>query len=503
MPDWPRTALLVENTTAMAWDGNGKQVIGRWKQLRDNVRQFILQEAAAESYVGVVLFGSSIAASDMLPLTDNQNREKLANFISEDSPTVGDKVLGAAIKRGVQLLGPQGGTLILVTQNVQEYTPPPNEDVVGAAENNPVWPILYPSEQNMPTQIYEQLAGISPDTSVLTIPNDILPSEDGYPIQSVDTSVGLHDSLLTAAGSPTVRRANGNCLTDVCNIGLQVSDNTAYISPAYVEVFKSPSDFAVISVTDPNGETIAPANQVQFVNMYQINTLQNGVYQVSITNSAMTKKVIAELWATPAPAPLNLEVSAWSPKGLDNLPYSKGSAPRLLATVTTNSSPVLLADVTAVVANKDSQGASVNITLNDNGIGADVTGQDGVYSGYLVGFQPQDSVDITLTATDNNGLAMMVTPSLRAAPTTQGAVACCGSKLNVSSLQLTATGNFAFTSSAVSGRFTGVSPGTLPPGQVTDLQAFRTGRDVTLSFTAPGAQLDQGEGECLYVPNAK
>ncbi|XP_063886379.1 calcium-activated chloride channel regulator 1-like [Scylla paramamosain] len=497
--DWPRTVFLLEYTTLMASDVNGEPVVGRWEQLRDNVRQFILQEAAAESYVGVVMFGSKIEASLLLPLISKTNREHLASLIYESSPYEGSKVLGTAIQRGVQVLGPQGGTLVLLTQNLQEYALLPNENLVEAADNNPVWPILYPSNPSVPTQIYEQLAGISPDTSILTIQNDLITTGD-YTYQSVGGSAGLHGSLLTAAGSPAVRVVSGNCQASSCTIPLQVNDNTAYISPAYVKVFKYQTDLAMISVTDPTGREINPADERNSAILYPISTLQNGGYQVSMRNSAKSMTVIAELWATPTPAPFDLEVSAWSPKGLHNLPYSKGSAPRLLATVTKNaSSPVLFADVTAMVANKNTPGTPVNITLNDSGTGADVTGQDGIYSGYLVGFQPKDDVSITLTVTDNNGQAKMVDTSLRAAPTISGDVACCGSQLNVSSLQLITIGSFTFSSSAVSGRFTGVPPVTLPPGRVTDLEASRSGRDVTLSFTAPGAQLDQGQAEWYAV----
>lgn len=62
-------------------------------------------------------------------------------------------------------------------------------------------------------------------------------------------------------------------------------------------------------------------------------------------------------------------------------------------------------------------------------------------------------------------------------------------------LQLVDPGNFTLSPTPVSGRLTGEPHGTLPPGRVTDLRASRTGYDVTLTFTAPGGQLDQGAGE--------
>lgn len=84
---------------------NAFQVSGRWEMLRDNVRQFIMEEAATESYLGVVMFGSEIKASTMLPLNNNGNRGNLTNFIQESSPDIdnGSKDLGAAIERGVQV----------------------------------------------------------------------------------------------------------------------------------------------------------------------------------------------------------------------------------------------------------------------------------------------------------------------------------------------------------------------------------------------------------------
>lgn len=74
-------------------------------------------------------------------------------------------------------------------------------------------------------------------------------------------------------------------------------------------------------------------------------------------------------------------------------------------------------------------------------------------------------------------------------------VACCGSQLDVSALQLDVLDSFTMSPAPASGRLTGESPGTLPPGRVKDLHGSSTGWDVTLTFTAPGGQLDQGAGE--------
>lgn len=494
--DWPRMVLLVEYSTIM-----GQPMLGRWEQLRDNVLQFINVDAPADSYLGVVMFGKSVEASPLLLLTTD-NRKVLAGYIYNDlpGPDQGKKNLLTAITTGAAMLeSAGGGTLVLLTQSLEEY--PATPGLVEAAANNPVWPILYPCDTQLSKEVYQQLADISPDTSVLAIQNTVFTDPNGFTYQSVDNSVDLHYNLLLATANPATRVAKDSCKTGICTIYLQMSDNTLYTSQAYIKVFFSLAEqinYVTITAIDPSGGNLIPV-QLETNWVFTINSLQTGQYQVFINGTTVSTFVV-ELWATPAP--LDLQVSVWSPQGLHNLLYAPGIAPRLLAKVTNSASmPVLFADVTAQVANKITPGTSVNIILNDGGTGADVTGQDGIYSGFLVGlnFEVNMDVTVTLTVTDNNGTAQVVNTTLRAAPTSPGNVACCGSQLDVSLLQLQSAGDFQFSSSSVSGRFTGEDPGTFPPGRVTDLQATRDGYIVTLTFTAPGGQLDQGRADWYEV----
>ena len=80
-------------------------MIGRWEQLRDNVRQFIKKEAAADSYLGVVVFGNRIVnASNILPLSQEKNRQDLASYLPEiPNGATGQRDLNMAIQRGVEV----------------------------------------------------------------------------------------------------------------------------------------------------------------------------------------------------------------------------------------------------------------------------------------------------------------------------------------------------------------------------------------------------------------
>lgn len=505
----PRLVLLLDYSSVMG------EMSGRWEQLRDNVVQYIMTEAAADSYMAVVVFSDQLSNSTMYPLSVYDNRAKITTYIPSSPPTnssANDKDLHVALSRGSMLLDAEGGTMVLVTHNMKEYTTTQNLTV--AAENNAVWPILYPCDSSVSTAVYEKLADISPDTSVLTVISGTYVF-DNLEFQSLQNSADLHRSLITAVDSPATRVTSGSCTGNACTINLEMVDSTEYISTAYIKAFYGSLDhflapFTVV-VTSPSGVEI-PGAFNETCALFQISTLQAGVYVVSITGSFPSTSILAELWATPA-TPLGLQVSVWSSQGLRALQSLPGIPPTVFAKVSSSDSlPVLFAEITGQVTAKGTVTTEGNITLNDAGFGGDVTGNDGIYTGYLVGFEPNMDVSISLTVTDNNGAARVVNPSVRTAPTTPEKNTCCGSQLDVSLLQLDVLGNFTLSPAAVSGRVTGVSYGTLPPGRVRDLQASSTGWDVTLTFTATGGQLDQGtadeyerkfqaEGEEAHVAN--
>lgn len=89
--------------------------------------------------------------------------------------------------------------MVLVTHNMEEYTT--TQNLTEAADNNAVWPILYPCDSTVSTAVYDKLADISPDTSVLTVVNGIYEFA-GLQYQSIQNSADLHRSLTTAFANP-------------------------------------------------------------------------------------------------------------------------------------------------------------------------------------------------------------------------------------------------------------------------------------------------------------
>lgn len=114
-----------------------------------------------------------------------------------------------------QLLGDEGGTMVLVTHNMVEYTR--TDNLTATAGDNAVWPILYPSNASVSTTIYEQLASISPDTLMLTV-LDETSNIGGHSYQSVQNSAVLHKYLMTAAGNQETRVSTSRLSVLIQNI---------------------------------------------------------------------------------------------------------------------------------------------------------------------------------------------------------------------------------------------------------------------------------------------
>ncbi|KAK4301446.1 hypothetical protein Pmani_026402 [Petrolisthes manimaculis] len=493
--------LLIDYSSTMG------EVYSRWEFLRDSLRQFFLTQAPVGFRTGVVIFDSTInISSDLYELdsitNQNSNRYDLANMIPESNPMLGGstKNLKLAIEKGKEILRGSDGWLVLVTENMKEYTEG-NQNLTGTAGETPVWPVLYPSDPKVSTQVYQNLAALSTTTSVIEITHQ----EDTVNIgnspltyQAVDNFASLTSSLRQATNTPDVEVSSGTCNSDLCTLALNVQNSSQFEAQFIIEVLHSHSVATTpitVAVTPPDAitTTLLTTGNCDSSTVFVASPLQNGIYTVNVENNALSLPVVARVLGVEKVGLVSVNV--WSPRGLDQLSFSPGVAPRLLATVeTSDGRRVVFADVTVVV---QIDTITVTINLTDNGMNGDVTGNDGVYSGFLTVYKQDSEVDISVTATDNNGKARAVGPSVATLiqdytpPLTDGEQGCCGSQLDLSGLTLVDLGPFTITSSGQHGRLTGTDPGDLPPGRVTDLRSDRLGYDVTLSFTAPGASLDQ------------
>lgn len=167
--------------------------------------------------------------------------------------------------------------------------------------------------------------------------------------------------------------------------------------------------------------------------------------------------------------------------------------------------PILGASVTAII--ESSSGNIVTLDLLDNGAGADVFKDDGVYSRYFIGFSENGRYSLKVRAHAEVNSARQSLPLNRGAFVPgwveDGKIKTTTSRPNidednqivVESFSRTATGG-AF---VVSG-FEKSSPNdTYPPSQITDLNATYEDDNITLTWTAPGDDLDVGRAQYYII----
>ncbi|KAG7163239.1 Calcium-activated chloride channel regulator 1-like 3 [Homarus americanus] len=463
--------------------------------------QFIEMIATNNTKVGLVIFNNNwVDGYPLLTLDTVANRQALTSVIKNLLIPSGNKNLLIGISKAADILETVGrGTIALVTENLSEYTP--NPAVVSAAKGHRVVPILYPCNTTVPQNMYDDLATIVPGTSVLTVFNKLDKFQVGnadYVFQSVSNYETLMEHLLTLGGNSIVVVAKQSCSSLQCLMILPVANSTQYESDFLIEVLHSTSEnptFYNVAITGP-ANSIHTGDSTTYTSLVsKFESLQDGNYFVNVSRLFSVTSVNTSLLATPKTNMSSFHVLVWSTDGLSNLIYTTTSVPTLFVMVTQMWRHVLHANVTAVITHKN--GETVTLKLYDNGIGGDTTGNDGIYSAYLVGLNVNVDVSITVTATDNGGQARLLGLAAGSAPVTDQA--CCGSKLIIPTELLDDPGSFTVSSLGVAGRTAGKQPNSLPPAQITDLKSSQAGYSVLLTFTAPGDQLDQGRATSYII----
>nr|XP_027229595.1 calcium-activated chloride channel regulator 4-like [Penaeus vannamei] len=461
-----------------------------WNYLRDSVKEFILVEATDGMQVGLVSFtNTATKVSDLVTLDTPSNRESLAgkvpNLPTEDTQT---KNVAAGITKAKEVLGGEG-MVILVTENMKSHS----EDLVAAAGGTPVWPVLYPHLIEVSYASYQSLADAS-GASVFPIENNVV-DVGAANIQSVDNRVALSRCLLDiqyqTQGDSLQEIVSSSCAGKECQISLEVPTNTNYQQTFHIEVYFTRYDNSNLKITvrDPAGTAIGKSFSQETGIIYTGSASQvGGTYTVDVSKEANFMDVKSSLLATLQTESGGYDIKLWSSLDLQHLEYTSNSAPTLFAMVGDGDSHVVDASVTATVT--DSAQNTAVLVMRDDGTGADVTGNDGVYSAYLIGLSQTGSASVQVAANDNGGSAKLVTATRRAAPVDLNGQSCCGSQITFQT-DLPSAGTFTLTSENA-GEVTGTIPPNFPPGRVTDLRSSLTLSQVTLTFTAPGDDLDQG-----------
>ncbi|XP_032152257.1 calcium-activated chloride channel regulator 2 isoform X1 [Sapajus apella] len=169
--------------------------------------------------------------------------------------------------------------------------------------------------------------------------------------------------------------------------------------------------------------------------------------------------------------------------------------------------PILNATVTATV--EPETGDPVTLRLLDDGAGADVIKNDGIYSRYFFSFavngryslkvHANHSPSITILAHSNPGSRAMYVPGY----TANGNIQMNAPRKPVGRNEEEQKWGFSRVSSggsfSVLGVPAGLHPDVFPPSKIIDLEAVKVEEKVTLSWTAPGEDFDQGQATSYEI----
>ncbi|XP_051021629.1 LOW QUALITY PROTEIN: calcium-activated chloride channel regulator 2 [Acomys russatus] len=172
--------------------------------------------------------------------------------------------------------------------------------------------------------------------------------------------------------------------------------------------------------------------------------------------------------------------------------------------------PILNATVVATVEPEDRD--PVVLQLLDNGAGADVIKNDGIYSRYFFSFAVSGRYSLTVRVHHCPSVSTLAhsVPGNHAMYV-PGYIVNDNIKMNAPQNlgRRRVEEQWGFSRVSSGGIFSawgvpaGSHPDTFPPCKITDLEAVKVGEDVTLSWTAPGEDLDQGQPTSYEIKMSK
>ncbi|KAI4871511.1 hypothetical protein NFI96_029133 [Prochilodus magdalenae] len=346
-----------------------------------------------------------------------------------------------------------------------------------------------------------------------TIGDDVVFLTDGEASDNVadclDSAVDSGAIVNTLALGPSA----SNVLITMANLteGRFVVANETLLSNQLVEAFSS----LALSDGDPIKQTIQLVSTgtstfdwfKERITKYNLDpasscTHQPGNWKYSFLNRELTAQTIT-LTVTSRPArhdvyPVTVDAT------MSQL-TSDGRNPLVVfAVVKQGSLPVLGVNVTATL--QSDTGHTVQLYLLDNGAGADVDKDDGIYSRYFTELRTgryslkvdvRDFVDVRKKLLLNRYSGALYVPGY----IVDGQVELNPPKPPVS-VQSADVGSFTRTATGESFVVSvppGVTPPNFPPNKITDLSAEIQEDTLLLSWTAPGEDLDQGTAESYEI----
>ncbi|OWF45819.1 Calcium-activated chloride channel regulator 1 [Mizuhopecten yessoensis] len=475
-----RLALVLDISNSM-----NAQIAGpsRLQLLQDSVGHFLTYAVPDNSDVGIVTFSSSAQiVTSMTTVTSDAIRQSLVQNLP--STAFGYTAIGDGLLKGLEVLNTtanlKGSIIILVTDG-KENRRPLVADVL---------PLLVSSGVTV-----HSLAISSGSDSQLTSISQVTGGKSYFYSES-STSTVLHDAfagMLEESNVPvqidsqSVTVQGGSPVT-----GQFYVDSTVGLKTV-LQVMVNDTSSVSVRVSGPDGTTYTDTSG-PFVTSITRNvaisgTAAAGRYTYTITSDTDLKGTLSVQSGRTDTASDGLIVRSWTSG--TQYSYGQNSTFRVYASVLRNKSPVLKSRITANLENED--GETATIDLKDDGVGSDLTADDGVYSGTVlpkyVTLDGRLSVKVTAANTDGTAKVLTATSGSGAAPLSgSGNTVTIGNQENFQ--RVSQTGEMI-----VQNYVPGAISDVIPPAKITTLVLTSiddTSGVVQVTWKAVGDDVDDG-----------
>ncbi|XP_006812943.1 calcium-activated chloride channel regulator 4A-like [Saccoglossus kowalevskii] len=472
-----------DRRTVLIMDVSGSMFLNdRLNMLVQAATRYIRHTLPLGSWLGLVEFStSSRTTSPLTQITNDQVREDLIALLPVRAN--GNTCIGCGILEGIQVLensteGTEGGILFIISDGEENIEPYLNDVMYNVTESQTIVDTLAFSEQ-----ADFQLTSLSTATG----------GKSNYYSES-PTSTALHDGFTT------------------CVIDRELNSYGAPVQQVllFLREFSTPDSSVTVDLTSPSGGVVINEDSPEYSYDKRTKTTtihlegqsEVGSWAYIIRNGDQSSRLI--------------EISIESRSG-DNemgpmkLTSSVGSAlidttpPQTVvyAELRRGHSAVINANVVATVERPDNN-ADVRLQLLDNGGGADVTKEDGVYSAYFLDFVKTDDCinicryTVKVEANDDYGTAGIqeYVMGSGALPTNYSAIPSSFGQepTPIGEFDRTATGGVIQLDDSIEIGEEHMNIDLYPPSRIADLKItnFAYADCVQLGWTASGDDFDQG-----------
>ncbi|XP_070559943.1 calcium-activated chloride channel regulator 1-like [Ptychodera flava] len=457
------------------------------------------------TYVGIVEFSTSAYKLSSLVFIDGPAARELL-VSSLPTVAVGATCIGCGLQKGIEVLeaGPgltaSGGILFLISDGEENQIPNIADVKDELISKGVIVDTLAFSEA-----ADDQLTKLSEDTNGLSFyyseSSESTALHDAFAATVTTRTCGDNIAAVQLVSYKANVTANGE-ITGQVPIDSSIGKNTAFF------FFWQTSEVDV-QLTSPSGLVISKGMEGYIVDNFT-NTVvvevpgqaEIGTWSYIVNNSDAVHQIIeVSVESKPSdesasPIRLTSTLSGYTitqspPTAIVYAELSRGFV------------PVTGATVFAVVDRPEPQtNPPVELQLFDNGVGADITKDDGVYSAYFVDFieatcPTSCRYSVQVTASDQDGNAVVsANGRMGALPKDLSIIPEPGEPSPVGDFSRIASGGVIQVADGV----TYVQPGTdlLPPARINDLSVLSTSYDdqtIVLQWTATGNDMDQGTAD--------